>query len=250
MPAEDKAPSDGSRGRLARTLEMMTDLGTLRADLNTALNEATLVSAVVDEVDRKARITLAVRTLPEEGPPSRDPRVMIVLAPLGRICASLRDGRWNDAGAPVQPFVLPQLTDIVRSFHEQPIYGWDFIDSAAEDDYARWGQRLSLDVSLGSGDGLSHTLDLFQESATGSERHLDLRFWFDRLYVFKPSVSGELVPIPLEVFAADGRRWWQGLRKSDPRTVGQGIVSGTGMSADDLRRLRESLGRRRPSDPH
>ena len=55
---------------------MMTDLGTLRADLNTALNEATLVSAVVDEVDRKARITLAVRTLPEEGPPSRDPRVM------------------------------------------------------------------------------------------------------------------------------------------------------------------------------
>src|SRR5436309_6782321 len=134
---------------------MMTDdIGTLRADLNTALNEATLVSAVVDEADRKARITLAVRTLPENGPPSRDHRVMIVLAPLGRICASLRDGRWDDAGAPVHPFVLPQLTDIVRSFHEQPIYGWGFMDGEAGETFARRGKRRRLEVGRVPGGGL------------------------------------------------------------------------------------------------
>jgi hypothetical protein len=210
----------------------------LRADLNTALNEATVVGATVDPVERKARIALAILALPAMGPPNEDPRAMIVLAPVGRVCASLRDGQWDDAAAPVRPFILSQLMDVVRSFGEQAIYGWDFIDRA-DDDHARWSRQLSLDEHLGERDGLRHTLDIFQESGAGPARHLDLRFWFDMLYVFKP-VGDDLVRTPLDLFAAEGKRWWQGLNSGDPRTSGHGIIPGT-PTPEDIRRIQRSL---------
>jgi hypothetical protein len=240
----------GQRGLDTENDFVTDDLTTLGNDLNTALNEATVVGAVVDESERKARITLAVLALPEFGPQLDDPRVMIILSPVGRVCASLRSGRWDDTSAAVRPFVLAQLMDVVRSFKEQSIYGWEFIDASAGS-FPRWSERPSLDVRLGSGDGLNHTLDLFQESAFGPAQHLDLRFWFDELHVFRP-VGDALVRVPLETFAADGTRWWKGLRSGDPRTGGHGIISGAGMTPDEISRMTESLKKqgRDPSGPH
>lgn len=227
----------------------MTDvLAALQSDLNTALNEATLVGATVDEPERRAKITLAVLALPEVGPPPEDPRVMLVLAPIGRVCASLRGGRWNDETAPVRPFALSQLMDVVRSFGGQALYGREFIDHG-EETWTRLSDRLSLDVRLGAGDGTSHTLDLFQESNRAPEQHLDLRFWFDRMYVFRPA-GDALHPVSLEDFAAGGRRWWDGLHRGDPRTAGHDIIPGGPPTGPELRRFLDSINKPRESGPH
>ena len=229
---------------------MNDELEALRDDLNTALNEATLVGAVVVESERRANITLVALSLPEEGPVVGDPRVMLVLAPVGRVSASLRGGRWDNKSAPIRPFLLSQLMDVVGSFKGQSIYGWDFID-ASPDGFERWSDRLSLDIRLGEGDGLAHTLDLFQEWPWEPEQHLDIRFWFDTLHVFRPT-GDELVRIPLATFAANGKRWWNGLRSGDPRTAGHGIISGVGMTPDETSRMTDSLKKegRDPSGPH
>jgi len=220
----------------------------LRKDVNVALNEACLTGLAVDETERKARITLEVLALPESGPPRDDPRVLIVLAPVGRVWASLRMGRWNDEAAGVQPLILSQLMDVVRSFGGQHIYGWEFID--ARDRVAALVDRVSLDVRLGEADGLGHTLDLFQESTTGPDRILDLRLWFDRLYVFRPTAEGNLVRLPTDQFAAEGVRWWDALYAGDPRTAGFGIFPGGSADPKFVRQIIQTLDQRKPSGPH
>lgn len=187
-----------------------------RRGLGVALNEATLLGVEVDPVRRRAGITLQVLTLPaEEGAaPPEDSRVQMLLHPVGRVAASLRAGAWDDAKAPVERFALDQLLRVVQSFGGAPIYGWEFIDRT-DDKFTQWSDRLSLDVRSGV-DGMSHTLDLFQE---GNKRHLDLRIWFDELTLRSP--RGDT--IPLDEFIAGGTRWWDGLFSNDPRTQGHGI---------------------------
>jgi hypothetical protein len=77
----------------------------IREGLNTALNEASLISVHVDRDTRTAWVTLSVLMLPEDdGPPPADPRVLLRLHPVGRVAASLRGGNWDDADAAVQHF--------------------------------------------------------------------------------------------------------------------------------------------------
>src|SRR5262249_42546147 len=130
----------------------------------------------------------------------------------------LRKGRWDDASAPVVPFPLGDLLGVVESFGGQPIYGWEFFD-LHKNGLGQWTDRLSLDWRSGN-NGLSRSISLFQASATAPERHLDFCVWFDDLEV--RTRGGE--PIPLEEFAAGGRRWWDALYAGDQRTAGHGIV--------------------------
>jgi hypothetical protein len=87
----------------------------------------------------------------------------------------------------------------------------------ARKSFSNWEGRLSLDWRTGP-DGLSHTLELFQESA--GEQILDLRFWFDELRIADP-VQNE---IAFDDFVSRGVRWWDALYAGDPRTAGHGIV--------------------------
>ncbi|MGH2848543.1 MAG: hypothetical protein ACRDL0_21490, partial [Thermoleophilaceae bacterium] len=65
--------------------------------IGVALNEASLVGIEVDQERRWAGVTLAVLTLPPEGGPEpQDPRVKLILSPVGRLAASLRLGHWDD----------------------------------------------------------------------------------------------------------------------------------------------------------
>jgi hypothetical protein len=162
-----------------------------------------------------AGITLEVLTLTETGDPPRDRRVQFVLAPIGRVAASLRLGRWNDAAAPVEHFEIGALLGIVESF-KNSMYGWQFFDQH-EKDMESWGGRVSLDWRSGS-DGLSHSLCLFQEG--GPHRHLDLCIWFDGLIIKDP--TGQ--EIALDKFISGGRRWWSAFRADDPRTRGYGMI--------------------------
>jgi hypothetical protein len=185
--------------------------------LNVALNEATLLGAEVETEQRAAAITLSVLSLPEEGPPPEDPRVQLLLHPVGRVCASLRHGRWDDAEAPVEAFRIDELLAVLGRLGRHAVYGWEFFDVPEEKDFARWKDRLSLDWEAPGDEGRSHTLVLFQEA---DEAHLDLCFWFDDLVVHAPSHE----EIPLDEFAAGGKRWWDALYAGDQRTADSGIV--------------------------
>lgn len=187
--------------------------------LDIALNEATLVGAEVDPERRIAAVTLALLTLPESGPPPDDPRVQLILQPVGRVAASLRRGRWDDRSAPVEPFALNELLDVVQSFKQGPIYGWEFFDVSSDEGSAIWEDRLSFDERFGD-DGNTHTLTLFQETfGQQQDRHLDICIWFDDLTIFGP----ERQQLDIDEVIAGGKRWWDGLFSGDTRSQEAGI---------------------------
>lgn len=189
----------------------------LKAGLNVALNEATLLGFELDPTRALAGATLSVLMLPPDaGPMPADSRVQLLFAPVGRVAVSLRAGRWDDATAPVLPVGTETLLETVQSFGGLPVYGWEFLD-VAEREMSKWGDRLSLDWRGAPEHGLRHSLLLFQE---GGDRHLDLCVWFDTLEARWPDGS----PVALSELAAGGKRWWDAFYAHDPRTQGLGIV--------------------------
>jgi len=96
------------------------------ADFGVALNEATLVGIELDPAKRWAGLTLAVLSLPEGGGPQpSDPRIQLILQPVGRLAASLRHGSWDDEHARVEPVDLDRLPAVVAVFDQQPVYHLD-----------------------------------------------------------------------------------------------------------------------------
>lgn len=186
-----------------------------RAGLGVALNEATLLGVELDPSRRIAGATFWVLTLPESGPEPEDCRAQILFHPVGRIAASLRNGRWDDPDAEVVPFGVEELLSTVQSFGGLPIYGWEYID-LHEKRLEQWGDRLSLDWRSGN-DGVSHSIALFQDSG---DRILDLCIWFDELQIRDPAGNG----IPVESFIAGGERWWDAFYAGDERTQGHGMA--------------------------
>lgn len=196
------------------TAQQITDFGT-------ALNEATFVGLQLISEHRGVALTFSVLALPpDDGPPSADPRVQVRVGHVGRIAASLRHGNWDDQAARVERFELDQLSVVVDSFGQQPVYGWRFLDVPDAESFDSWKQRLSLDWRS-EPCGTAHTLDLFQEGVTEPIRHLDLRLWFDGLWIVDPDIK----PIAFDDFTAAGVRWWDAMWGGDPRTRDQGIVA-------------------------
>lgn len=190
------------------------------SDFGVALREAAFVGLEVIHEYRGVALTFSVLALPpDDGPSPADPRVQLRVGHVGRIAASLRHGNWDDNDAPVEAFDLDHLSEVVDSFEQQRIYGRRFLDMPDADSFDQWKNRLSLDWRSEPG-GTAHTLDLFQEGARFPLRHLDLRIWFDGLWIVDP----EIQPIAFDDFTAAGVRWWKAMREGDPRTRGQGIV--------------------------
>ena len=189
----------------------------LKSALGVALNEASLLGLEFDAQSRLARAMFAVLSLPSgDGSMPADPRVEILLSNVCRVAASLRGGRWNDVTAPVLPMTVADLPGVVRSFGGLPVYGWEFFDTG-EKALAQWGDRLSLDWRTDSRGRCPHSLALFQDGMT---RHLDVCLWFEQIEV--RTATGE--PIPLDDFAAGGKRWWDAFHSRDPRTQGLGMM--------------------------
>ena len=184
--------------------------------LGVALNEATLLGLEVDPQRLRAAATLTVLTLPPDGPEPADPRRQFIFYPVGRVAASLRHGRWDDAAAPVEAFSIEQLLSAVQSFGGQPVYGWKFIDR--DDGFSRWSRRLSLDFA-GDHTAMEHSITLFQEGAT-QNKILEIRLWFRELEIRDP--QGEV--ILLDDFIAGGVRWWDAMYAGDSRAQGHGII--------------------------
>src|SRR5262245_57737875 len=106
-----------------------------------AFNEATLHGLDLDEGRRVVAVTLEVLTLPEDGPAPSDSRVQVLLQPVGRMAASLREA--SETGAQVVPFTTEELTAVVDSVAGVKVYGWNYIDTH-ERQLAEWGDRLSF----------------------------------------------------------------------------------------------------------
>ena len=189
----------------------------VRAGLEVALNEADFCDVRINEKTGEVQLLLVVLSLPVAGPVPDDRRAVVTCSGVSRIVASLRNGRWDDESASVVPLLLEDLPSTVRSFGCQPVYGWDFLDLPGDASDV-WRDRASVDFSVGRGRG-EHSIDLFQESAEGPPRHLDLRVEFDELSV----VVADGEPVELEEFVAAGRRWWAALQAGDPRVEGFGI---------------------------
>jgi hypothetical protein len=115
--------------------------------------------------------------------------------------------------APVLLLRLDGLSPAIANFAGHSIHGWEFVN-CPESRFARWNDRLSLNVRL-AGRG-AQTLDLFQGDG---RRTLDLRIWFAELAV--QTASGEAIEVT--EFVAGGVRWWDALYAGDPRTSGRGI---------------------------
>jgi hypothetical protein len=182
--------------------------------LGVALNEADLLGFEVIPEKWVAGATFRVLTLPEDGPPPEDTRVQILFQPVGRVAASLRNGRWDDPDAEVVPFKIEELLTMVQSFDGRPIYGWEFID-LGEEEFEKWSNRLSLDWTSEE-NGRSHSITVFQDPGP---RILDLRVWFDDLRIYDP----EFNEISIDTFIAGGKRWWDAFYKGDERTQGRGL---------------------------
>ena len=182
--------------------------------LGVALNEASLLGLEVSGERRLAAATFAVLTLPQTGPPPQDARVQFQFHGVGRLAASLRNGRWDDAKAPVETFPLERLLEVVQSFRGLPIYGWEFFD-VHDKAFSKWADRLSLDFRCSFG-ASEHSIMLFQD---GGDRILDICIWFDELTIHHP--CGSIINI--EDFIAGGKRWWDGLYAGDERVSGHGI---------------------------
>lgn len=183
--------------------------------LGVALNEASLLGLEVSPERCLAAATFAVLTLPDAGAASDDARVQFQFHGVGRVAASLRHGRWDDAKARVDTFPLARLLEVVQSFNGLPIYGWEFFD-VHEQHFAKWSDRLSLDFRCATG-GSKHSISLFQD---GGDRILDICLWFEDLSIHSPLG----VNIRLEDFIAGGRRWWDAFYQGDERTAGAGII--------------------------
>ena len=186
-----------------------------RIGLGIALNEATLLGLEVDAQNRIAAATFRVFTLPKKGPSPADSRVQLLFRPVGRVAASLRNGRHDDPDAEVVPFPVEDLLANVQSFDGLPVYGWEFFD-AHEKAITKLGDRLSLDWRSGE-DGISHSIYLFQDPGN---RTLDIWVWFDELQV--RDTEGNVIPI--DSFIAGGNRWWEAFYKGDERTGGHGMT--------------------------
>jgi len=213
-----------------------------RHDLDVALNEATLIGAEISTENRAAWLTRVLTLPPDDGPSPDDNRVQVLLGPVGRLAASLRGGRWDDASAPVEEFAVQRLLEIVMSFEGLAIYGWEFFDRPEADNFSAWRDRLSLDWRSAPA-GLSHTLDLFQE---GFDRHLDLRIWFDELRVFTP----EHEELALDEFAAGGVRWWTGSTQTTRERRGTESRPSPGTGEPDRRDYQVSaVGRQASASP-
>lgn len=78
-------------------------------------------------------------------------------------------------------------------------------------------RSLSLSKTYENG-SQAYYIRLFQDER---DRVFEFVCWFEGFEIRSP--EGKL--IPLEKFMAGGRRWWQAMRKGDPRTLSSGIVA-------------------------
>src|SRR5258708_40268641 len=91
--------------------------------LNIAFNEATLLGTEYDADHHLIWLTISVVCMNLDGSIPDDRRIVVILQPVGKFYASLRNGRWDDDNAEVISFSYEKLLETVQSFRGLPVYG-------------------------------------------------------------------------------------------------------------------------------
>jgi hypothetical protein len=171
-----------------------------------------LLGGEFDAEQNAAAFTIAGLCMNADGKIPDDRRVQVILRSVSRICASLRNGRWDDKIAEVVPFPCDSLLSVIQEFKGLPIYGHNFFDCGGEG-FAKWKDRLSFDYKVnGASTEGCHTLDVFQ---SGDERILDIRIWFNDIQFF----TAEGIEITAAEFVAAAKRAWDAIMLEGNREV-------------------------------
>jgi hypothetical protein len=180
--------------------------------LDLLLNESVLVDLQLDEPRRRLALTCYVEMIPDTG--QRDPAelyLQLVLERVSRLAACFRyASSWDDAAAAVEPLDPAGLRQVVRSIrYHDPLFGWRFIDVPEAEGFAKWRDRLSIDL-FGEGEETeSHSMTIWTEDLVlgrDSSRRplLDLRVCFTEMTI--RDRHGHR--LELDAVIAASRRYW------------------------------------------
>ena len=184
--------------------------------LGCAFNEAELLGVEFDSERKLVACTLNLLAIDVNGNIPDDRRIQLILKPISRIVASLRNGHWDDDLAPAVNFAPDKLLKIVQSFNASSIYGWEFIN-CQDDGFNRWKNRPSFDWKSDNYTGKENTFDLFQEDGS---RHLDIRIWFDDLI----TLNSKGKQLEISNLIETSNRVWEAINENSEVTKEFGII--------------------------
>lgn len=191
--------------------------------LDLALNESQACGLSFDADAAEARLLVEVLALPEAGPIDRDPRRVLVLSGVASIEVILRAEGDDGLGQVLPLESLGALEEFFTSLGQaDAMYGWEFIDRGEAGGV--WDVPASLSVVSSEPQAAGHTLHWFTECGRpgpGPEKDWEHFFLqgvirFGNLRVERADAR----PVPLEEFAADGRRWWDAFERREIRLSG------------------------------
>lgn len=177
-------------------------------DLDLAFNESRILDCIILEKKKEVITIFDQFALLKDGTIPNDSRVKITFENVSRIAALLKLGEWNERKAPIKTLSIENISNEIRKFEGQEMYGWEFINvPKSEKDFHKWEKTASLDVKFQSKNNTTNTIDIFSEHFSENPKTLNLRIWFEKFKI--ESMSGELID---EVqFIVRGLRSWNKL---------------------------------------
>ncbi len=175
----------------------------LRHRIGLALNEATLHDIQLDKKNSIVTCVFSLITLDKYGKLPDENRFQFVFKPVGRFIASYKKKNDVDKQVELVAFEPEGISDVIQSFEEQQLYGWDFVN-VEEEFFDKWKDELSFDHSVSAEVGMANTIYLFKE---GWKRDIVIRIWFDDFEIF----NSKNEQVQLEEFLENGKRGWNAI---------------------------------------
>lgn len=174
----------------------------IKNGLNQALNEAKIVGLDFDKERKNVYVTFYPIAIQQDGTIPKDNRFLFTFRNVGRLATSLT----LDTNLEAVKFDPNELSDKMREFKKESLYGWEFINNSEEIVFKQWKDNVSFDTII-SDDYLNQdTIDLFQEDKY-SKKTIDIRIWFDSIEIF----DSDLKPFETQTFIDNGKRGWNKL---------------------------------------
>jgi len=174
-------------------------------DLNLAFNESKILDCTILEDEREVITVFDQFALLKDGTAPKDRGIKIIFENVSRITAQLKLGEWNDRKAIIKRLSIETLSEEIRQFKGEEMYGWEFINIPKSDkDFHKWEKSASLDINFQPQSNFVNTIDIFSEHFSENSKTLNLRIWFEKFRI--ESMFGDLID-EIE-FIERGQRAW------------------------------------------
>lgn len=199
--------------------------GEIRDKINLAFNESRIVDCVIDNTENTIITEFETLSLLENGLSPKEPTVKIYFEGVSQLSINLKLGKWNDKNASIKKLNIEEVSEDVRNFNGQEMYGWEFVNAPnSEIEFNNWKNNASLNISFSESKAVN-TIDIFSEHFSKSSKTLDIRIYFEKFSI--KSKSGEL--IELKEFVERGYRAWDAVYNGNQQMQTQNggiLVSG------------------------